>query len=61
MILVPGQVEDDFYTFWFPQCKSNLALLQRVRATHPDAYIIYKPHPDVLSGNRTGDIKQEKH
>lgn len=61
MILVPGQVEDDAsIRFGSPQCKSNLALLQRVRATHPDAYIIYKPHPDVLSGNRTGDIKQEK-
>src|SRR5699024_2412623 len=61
MILVPGQVEDDAsIRFGSPQCKSNLALLHRVRATHPDAYIIYKPHPDVLSGNRTGDINQEK-
>jgi capsular polysaccharide export protein len=34
----------------------NLSLLQAVRAENPDAYIIYKPHPDVLSGNRRGSL-----
>jgi capsular polysaccharide export protein len=33
-----------------------VALLETVREHHTDAYIIYKPHPDVLSGNRKGRI-----
>lgn len=32
--------------------RTNEQLLQAVRKKCPDAYIIYKPHPDVLSGNR---------
>jgi capsular polysaccharide export protein len=35
---------------------SNLELLSRVRERAPDAYIIYKPHPDVLAGHRRGVI-----
>lgn len=35
---------------------TNLALLQRVCADNLDAYIIYKPHPDVEAGLRTGKI-----
>ena len=31
-------------------------LLQAVRAAKPDAFIVYKPHPDVLSGNRKGRL-----
>ncbi|TNH03982.1 capsular polysaccharide biosynthesis protein [Testudinibacter sp. TR-2022] len=59
-ILVPGQVEDDAsIRFGSPQIKSNLELLQQVRLNNPDAYIVYKPHPDVLSGNRVGAIKSE--
>jgi capsular polysaccharide export protein len=34
----------------------NLDLLKRVRAANPDAYIIYKPHPDVEAGHRVGAI-----
>ena len=56
-ILVPGQVEDDAsIRFGTTRIQTNLALLQAVRQANPDAYIIYKPHPDVLSGNRIGDI-----
>jgi capsular polysaccharide export protein len=56
-ILVPGQVEDDLAV----QCggsglKSNLELLMRVRAEEPDAFVLYKPHPDVLAGHRRGAI-----
>lgn len=61
VLLVPGQVEDDAsIRFGSPQCQSNLTLLQQVRQAHPDAYIIYKPHPDVLSGNRKGNVAQEQ-
>ncbi|NUR10883.1 MAG: hypothetical protein HOQ20_03430 [Bradyrhizobium sp.] len=56
-ILVPGQVEDD-RAVETGGCglTSNLELLKRVRAECPDAYILYKPHPDVLAGHRRGEI-----
>ena len=37
----------------------NLALLQKAREKRPDAFIIYKPHPDVERGNRKGRIAEE--
>lgn len=56
-ILVPGQVEDD-RAVQEGGCglASNLDLLERVRAGAPDAYILYKPHPDVVAGHRRGAI-----
>ena len=56
-ILVPGQVEDDRAVVC-GGCglTSNLELLERVRAEAPDAYILYKPHPDVVAGHRRGAI-----
>ncbi|WGE31767.1 capsular polysaccharide biosynthesis protein [Actinobacillus genomosp. 2] len=60
-ILVPGQVEDDAsIRFGSPEIKKNLDLLRKVRELNPEAYIIYKPHPDVVSGNRQGQIPQEQ-
>ncbi len=58
-ILVPGQVEDD-RAVQTGGCglTSNLDLLQRVRAQAPDAFIIYKPHPDVVAGHRRGAIPE---
>ena len=48
IILVPGQVESDAsLAFGAPDIRNNMALLQAVRAAQPDAYIVYKPHPDV--------------
>jgi capsular polysaccharide export protein len=55
VILVPGQVEDDAsIERGCADIRSNAGLLRAVRAQAPDAWIIYKPHPDVLSGNRDG-------
>jgi capsular polysaccharide export protein len=55
VVLVPGQVEDDAsILLGCTTVRTNLGLLQAVRAARPDAYIVYKPHPDVLSGNRKG-------
>ena len=56
-ILVPGQVEDD-RAVQAGGCGlvSNLDLLMRVRERAPDAYILYKPHPDVEAGHRRGAI-----
>ena len=61
VILVPGQVEDDAsIRLGSPEIQTNLALLKTVRQNNPDAYIIYKPHPDVVSGNRVGHIEQSE-
>lgn len=56
-ILVPGQVEDD-RAVQVGGCGlvSNLDLLARVREQAPEAYILYKPHPDVVAGHRRGSI-----
>ncbi|MFL6735361.1 MAG: hypothetical protein ACJ8EY_11795 [Sphingomicrobium sp.] len=60
-ILVPGQVEDD-RAVQTGGCGlvSNLELLKRVREQSPGAYIIYKPHPDVLAGHRRGAIPERQ-
>ena len=56
-ILVPGQVEGDAsLQYGSPEITTNAALLQAVRTTEPDAYIIFKPHPDVVTGNRAGGV-----
>ena len=56
-ILVPGQVEDDRSILTGGSgLESNLELLKRVREEAPDAYILYKPHPDVVAGHRKGAI-----
>ena len=61
VILVPGQVEDDMSVqLGSPKIRSNLDLLKTVRKNNPNAYIIYKPHPDVLSGNRVGHIADDE-
>ena len=37
--------------------KTNFALVEQVRRDYPDAYIIYKPHPDNESGLRIRGAK----
>jgi capsular polysaccharide export protein len=53
VILVPGQVEKDA-SILAGACdiKTNMGLLRAVRAANPDAYVVYKPHPDVAAGLR---------
>jgi capsular polysaccharide export protein len=56
-ILVPGQVEDDLsIEHGAGPVRTNLALLARVRTANPDAFILYKPHPDVMAGHRKGAV-----
>jgi len=56
-ILVVGQVETDAsIRHGSPEIKTNLALLKEVRKRNPQSYIIYKPHPDVVSGGRYGEL-----
>lgn len=53
VILVPGQVESDAsLRFGAPLTRTNMGLLQQVRAANPHAHIVYKPHPDVVAGLR---------
>lgn len=53
VILVPGQVESDAsIVCGAPGINTNLGLLQAVRMANPDAYVMYKPHPDVVAGLR---------
>lgn len=55
-VLVPGQVADDRSVQSGGAGTTNLDLLRRARACEPDAWIIYKPHPDVEAGHRAGQI-----
>ncbi len=56
IVLVPGQVEDDSSVRCGGFGMTNLDVLRAAREARPDAFIIYKPHPDVESGNRQGAI-----
>ncbi|WP_341582322.1 hypothetical protein [Marinobacter metalliresistant] len=59
VILVPGQVESDAsIRFGSPEIRTNMALLSQVREANPDAWIIYKPHPDVVAGARKAGEKE---
>lgn len=59
-ILVPGQFEDDkSVLLGGAGITTNEELLRRVRAGNPDAFIVYKPHPDVESGHRKGIVANE--
>jgi len=59
IVLVTGQVEDDasMRAVTGP-VRGNLGLLRAVRADEPDAFILYKPHPDLVAGYRHGRIGQ---
>ena len=53
VILIPGQVDSDAsIEFGSPKLRNNRELLAEVRCQNPEAYICYKPHPDLLSGAR---------
>jgi len=60
VVLVPGQVEDDASIQYGADGMSNLALLKETKACAADAYIIFKPHPDVLAGNRKGHVERDE-
>lgn len=59
VILVPGQVEDDAsILLGAGEVSTNRGLLEAVRAANPDAYVLYKPHPDVEAGLRPGTLAE---
>ena len=56
-ILVCGQVADDAsIMLGTSNITTNQELLDAVRTAHPDAVILYKPHPDVEAGLRSGAL-----
>ncbi len=57
VILVVGQVESDAsIRHACPGIRTNQALLEAARKLHPESYVIYKPHPDVVTGGRSGEV-----
>jgi capsular polysaccharide export protein len=59
-VLVVGQVEDDASVMLGCDIiKSNKDLLWAARQAFPKAYLIYKPHPDVEAGLRSGAVGAE--
>ena len=59
-LLIIGQVEDDLSVqYCGSDIKTNRGLIERVRRDNPDAYLIYKPHPDVEAGLRAGKVDKE--
>ncbi|WP_246279042.1 capsular biosynthesis protein [Paraburkholderia ultramafica] len=61
VVLVPGQVADDASIRLGTRAIGTAdALLREVRRLRPDSFVVYKPHPDVLSGNRNGLIDAQQ-
>lgn len=57
IILVPGQVAGDLSVIrGGGKITDNLSLLKEVRRHNPEAWIIYRPHPDVEAGHRAGHL-----
>jgi capsular polysaccharide export protein len=59
IVLVPGQVEDDASVmFGSPSVRRNLDLLAAARLRRPEAFVVFKPHPDVVAGLRQGAVAE---
>ena len=65
-VLVPGQVAADAairmtisHSIDLTAGNVNLGLLRAVRHRNPNAFIVYKPHPDVAKGLRRGRIEPD--
>lgn len=61
VILVPGQVESDAsIRYGAHRIHRNLDLLRAVRERHPQAWLLYKPHPEVMAGTRQRGEDEEQ-
>jgi len=59
--LVIGQVQtDESIRRGTIDVRTNEALLVAARDAAPDAWLVYKPHPDVVSGNRPRHLSMER-
>lgn len=57
IIFIPGQVEGDAsIRYGNALYESNREFIAAVRGLHPEATILYKPHPDVQAGLHPGDV-----
>ncbi len=58
ILLVVGQVENDksILLGCAPDMNTNSALVEAARRDHPNAFLVYRNHPDVLAGNRPGRL-----
>ena len=55
VLLVVGQVENDKSILTgCGDIRTNSGLVKAARADFPDAFLVYRNHPDVTSGNRIG-------
>ena len=60
-VLAPGQVADDASVVrGGGRIKDNLELLKAARESRPDAFIVYKTHPDVEAGLRPGVVDRDQ-
>lgn len=56
-VLIVGQVENDrSILLGCEHVRTNAGLIAAARADHPDAFLIWKAHPDVVAGNRPGVV-----
>jgi capsular polysaccharide export protein len=61
VVLVAGQVETDAsIALGAVDIRTNLALLKKVREIRPGAWLVYKPHPDVIAGLRGAGRYEEQ-
>ena len=61
LLLVPGQYEKDLSIACSRgSIKTNDGLLEQVRRDFPEAFIIYKEHPDLYSGVRPGALGEAR-
>lgn len=58
-ILVIGQVEDDMSIIKAGNGYTNEKLLREVKTSNPDAWIVYREHPDVTAKKRKGIIDRK--
>ncbi|MDB5687010.1 MAG: Capsule polysaccharide biosynthesis protein [Rhizorhabdus sp.] len=61
VVLVTGQVEDDLSVrLGAAGVDGNLDLIRRARAAEPEAFLIFRPHPDVDAGHRKGRVEDRE-
>lgn len=57
IVLVIGQVDDDASVLLGGGPRlNNAVLVHAARQARPEAFLVYKPHPDVLAGHRPGAL-----
>ncbi len=59
-VLVVGQVENDrSILLGCENIRTNAGLVRSVRERLPDAFLIYRDHPDTVAGNRPGRLEAD--